>query len=143
MWWLSRYMFEPRSSKIWTLEFQFYHIFSNSRTSGVQTWFLNQVWFHIHTTHSPMLKLSDYKVLQQIKIRVYVNIELNNELKLIINYKVQSTYIFLPCFQKCFFMDSIPVSNLAKHFFHGLILVSVPASWCQLGSGLHEPDPEP
>jgi hypothetical protein len=35
------------------------------------------------------------------------------------------------------------IPNLAKHFFHNLILVSVPTSWCQLESQLQEPDPEP
>jgi hypothetical protein len=40
--------FEPFGSS-------FYHIFSNSRTSWTQ--FLNQVQFHVHITHSPMLKI--------------------------------------------------------------------------------------
>ncbi len=35
-----------------------------------------------------------------------------------------------------------PILNLAKQFFHNLILVLVSTSWCQLGSELQEPDPE-
>jgi hypothetical protein len=38
MWWFSRYGFEPDSFKIWTLLFEFYHIFSNSRISGPYFW---------------------------------------------------------------------------------------------------------
>jgi hypothetical protein len=53
MWLFPRYGFEPGSSKIWTLQFRFYHIFSNPRTSRAQTRFQ----FHVHTTHSPMLKI--------------------------------------------------------------------------------------
>jgi hypothetical protein len=75
MWW---FRFEPGSSKIWTLQFQFYHIFSNWRTSGVQTQILNRVWFHAHITHSPMLKICEHKVVQQIRLEVYLDILLNN-----------------------------------------------------------------
>jgi hypothetical protein len=48
------------------------------------------------------------------------------------------TYIFLPYFQKYFFMVLVLVLNLTKHFFNGLVPVPVPTSWCQLGSKLQE-----
>jgi hypothetical protein len=53
MWLFSRYGFEPGSSKIWTLQFWFYHIFSNPTNSRARTRFQ----FHVHATHSLMLKI--------------------------------------------------------------------------------------
>jgi hypothetical protein len=36
------------------------------------------VWFHVHTTHSSMLKIFGYKVLQQVKTWVYSSMKFNN-----------------------------------------------------------------
>ncbi len=50
--------------------------------------------------------------------------------------KNQIFYIYiliLILFSIYFFMVWIPILNLAKHFFHGLVLVLIPTSWCQLG----------
>jgi hypothetical protein len=57
-------------------------------------------------------------------------------------WKSQRFYIYiLSCSQKYFF--TIPVLDLAKHFFHDpVLIVLVPTNWSQLASELQEPDPE-
>jgi len=82
-------------------------------------------------------KYYEYKILEQIKIRVYLSIELNNELKLIFNYKFQSIinlffksqifYIHILALAPKTFLHGYGFgSKPSKTFFHGLVLLSIP-----------------
>jgi hypothetical protein len=48
MWQFSKYGFELGFSKIWNLQFWFYHIFSNSRTSRPGFWIRSGSMYTLH-----------------------------------------------------------------------------------------------
>jgi hypothetical protein len=79
MWQSSKYKFEPGSSKIWTLPFGFYHIFSNFKNP------LDSIFEpgSVSCTHYTFPNAKDYmstKFYDKLKIGVYVNRPLNNYL---------------------------------------------------------------
>jgi hypothetical protein len=118
MWQLSRYRFEPSSSKIWTHRFQFYHIFSNSKTSKLNFW---NGFDSMYKLHNPqMLKFMWVQIFRTNWSRgicKYKVEQLIIKFGLLINFwKISIFYMYiLTQLLKIFFHDSNSKSN--KTFF--------------------------